>query len=61
MRLLAAGRTFAEIAEIRGRQVSSVISIVADLVQRGEIEFEPPWLSNEKRAKIQEAGEQLGI
>ena len=61
MRLLAEGRTLAEIAGIRGRQLSSVISMVADLVQRGEIEFEPRWLGDEKRAKIEEACGQLGV
>ncbi|MFZ1203614.1 MAG: RecQ family ATP-dependent DNA helicase [Candidatus Acidiferrales bacterium] len=61
MRLLAEGRTFAEIAAIRGRQVSSVVAMVADLVQRGDIEFEPRWLGDEKRAKIEEACGQLGV
>ena len=61
MRLLAEGRTFAEIAGIRGRQLSSVVAMVADLVQRGEIEFEPRWLGDEKRAKIEEACGQLGV
>lgn len=61
MRLLAEGRTLAEIAGIRGRQLSSVISMVADLVQRGEIEFEPRWLGDEKRVKIEEACGQLGV
>ncbi|HUA00352.1 MAG TPA: HRDC domain-containing protein, partial [Candidatus Aquilonibacter sp.] len=61
MRLLAEGRTFAEIAEIRGRQVSSVVAMVADLVQRGEIEFEPKWLGDEKRVKIEAACGELGV
>jgi ATP-dependent DNA helicase RecQ len=61
MRLLAKGHTFAEIAGIRGRQLSSVVAMVADLVQRGEIEFEPRWLGDEKRAKIEEACGQLGV
>lgn len=61
MRLLAEGRTLAEIAEIRGRQVSSVAALVADLVQRGDIEFEPKWLGDEKRIKIEAACGQLGV
>ena len=61
MQLLAEGRTFAEIATIRGRQVSSVVAMVADLVQRGEIEFEPRWLGDEKRVKIEAACGQLGV
>ncbi|HEX4001961.1 MAG TPA: RecQ family ATP-dependent DNA helicase [Candidatus Acidoferrales bacterium] len=61
MRLLAEGRTLVEIAETRGRQLSSVVALVADLVQRGEIEFEPRWLGDDKRAKIEEACAQLGL
>ena len=61
MQLLAQGRTLPEIAEIRGRQLSSVIAMVADMVQRGEIEFEPRWLGDEKRAKIEEACARLGV
>jgi ATP-dependent DNA helicase RecQ len=59
--LLAEGRTLAEIAGVRGRQLSSVVALVADLVERGEIEFEPKWLGDEKRAKIEEACARLGL
>ncbi len=61
MRLLAEGRTLAEIAAIRGRQLASVVAMVADLVERGEIEFEPLWVGDENRAKIEEACGRLGM
>ena len=61
MRLLAAGHTLAEIAGMRGRQLSTVVAMVAELVEQGAIEFEPRWLGDEKRAKIEEACERLGV
>jgi ATP-dependent DNA helicase RecQ len=61
MRLLAQGRTLGEIAGIRGRQLSSVVALVAELVESGQIEFEPSWLGDEKRVKIEEACAQLGL
>jgi len=60
-RLLSEGRTFGEIAEIRGRQISTVVAMVADLVQRGDIEFQPGWVEGEKRAEIEEACARLGV
>jgi len=38
-----------------------VISAVADLVERGELEFQPEWLSEEKRAQIEAACAQFGV
>jgi ATP-dependent DNA helicase RecQ len=61
MRLLAEGRTLVEIAQIRGRQVSSVVAMVADLVERGEIRFDPRWLGDDRRMKIEAACERLGV
>ena len=43
-RLLEEGQSFAEIATIRGRQVSTVISSVAELVESGEVEFKTGWV-----------------
>ena len=60
MQLLQQGRTFQQIAELRGRQVSSVVSLVADLVERGEVEFQPGWVDLEKRVSIETACARLG-
>ncbi len=59
--LLAEGRTFAEIAQIRGRQLGTVVALVADLVEQGELEFHPAWVDAEKRAKIEAAAGRLGL
>jgi ATP-dependent DNA helicase RecQ len=60
-RLLGEGKTFEEIAKIRGRQVSSVASLVADLLERGEIEFRPEWILEGHRRLIEEACGRLGV
>src|ERR1019366_7443730 len=61
MRLLAEGRTFDEIARIRGRQRSTIVSMVSDLVERGEVEFQPGWVDREKQERIQKACAQYGL
>ncbi|MFZ0808904.1 MAG: RecQ family ATP-dependent DNA helicase, partial [Candidatus Sulfotelmatobacter sp.] len=55
LRLLNEGKSFAEIAELRGRQLSTVINAVASLVEKGEIEFKPEWIDRAKQSVI-EAG-----
>lgn len=47
LRLLEEGRTFEEIAQIRNRKLSSVVSLVAGMVERGEIDFQSGWLAQE--------------
>jgi len=60
-RLLAAGRTFAEIAKLRGRQLATVVEMVADLVEKGELEFQPGWIDPGRQAQIEAAGARLGV
>jgi ATP-dependent DNA helicase RecQ len=61
IRLLAEGRSFEEIAAIRGRQLRSVIDLVATLVERGELQFQNGWIDDSKRASIEEACSRLGM
>jgi len=61
MRLLEEGKSFEEIARLRGRQLSSVYSLVADLVERGELEFDPEWIASEKLELIEAACGRLGM
>jgi ATP-dependent DNA helicase RecQ len=61
VRLLAEGRSFDEIARIRGRQVKSVIDLVAGLVEKGELQFQEGWIDESKRIAIEEACSRLGI
>jgi ATP-dependent DNA helicase RecQ len=59
--LLAAGHSFESIAKIRGRQLNTVVTHVAEMVERGEVQYQPGWLHNEKRARIEEACRALGL
>jgi ATP-dependent DNA helicase RecQ len=61
LRLLEEGRTFEEIAQIRSRTLRAVISLVADLIERGEAEFQPGWLAPERYSQIATTCRQLGM
>ncbi len=60
-RLLAEGKSFEQIAAARGRQLGTVISAVAALVEQGEVEFQPGWISAEKRSVIEAACARVGL
>jgi ATP-dependent DNA helicase RecQ len=53
--LLRAGKSIEEIATLRSRQVSTVLSTVAALVETGEVEFSASWVAPEKLTMIQAA------
>ncbi len=59
--MLAEGRSLAEIAEARKRQLGTVIALVAELIEQGRIEFRPQWIEEEKRAKIEAACAEFGL
>ena len=61
LRLLAEGRTFEEIARIRGRQLASVVGLVADLVEKGKLDFQSAWVESDKQKSIESACARLGI
>jgi ATP-dependent DNA helicase RecQ len=61
LRLLEEGKTLEEIATIRGRQLSTVINAVANLVESGEVEFQGAWVSAEKQSVIAAACARAGI
>jgi ATP-dependent DNA helicase RecQ len=59
--LLAEGRSFEDIAKIRGRPVGTVVNAVASLVERGDLEFEAEWIDRNKLAVIEAACAKVGI
>jgi ATP-dependent DNA helicase RecQ len=61
LELLNQGRTFQEIAQLRGRKVSSVVVLVADLVEKGETPFRPGWVHPSHQQHILEAATRLGL
>jgi ATP-dependent DNA helicase RecQ len=58
--LLDDGQTFVEIAAIRGRQVSTIIRSVAELIETGDIEFKESWINTAKQKEIEAACKRLG-
>jgi ATP-dependent DNA helicase RecQ len=61
LQLLAEGKSFEEIAKIRGRQVSTVVNAVAGLLEKGQLEFRPEWIERNKLAVIEAACGRLGL
>ena len=61
LQLLAEGKSFEEIAQIRGRQIATVVNAVAGLVEKGELEFRPEWIDRNKLAVIEAACASLGL
>ncbi len=61
LQLLASGKSFEQIAQIRGRQVGTVVNAVAALVERGELEFSPDWIDRNKLAVIEAACSRVGV
>jgi ATP-dependent DNA helicase RecQ len=61
IRLLSEGRSFEEIAQIRDRQLTTVIGLVADLVEKGKLKFDPRWVDKDKRIVIEGVCERLGL
>ena len=60
MRLLAEGKSFEEIARIRGRQFQTVINMVADLVEKGRLEYRLEWVGEANHRQIEEVVRRLG-
>jgi ATP-dependent DNA helicase RecQ len=61
LQLIAQGKTLEQIAEIRGRQLGTVINAVAALVEAGEVEFNATWVDRNKQAVIEAACARAGI
>jgi len=60
LRLLAEGRSFEEIAQIRERRLATVIDLVADLVERGRLSFDDRWIAADRYEQIKAAIQRLG-
>ena len=61
LRLLREGKSIEEIAEIRGRQVGTVVGAVAALIEGGEIEFSDKWIDASKLSVIEAACQRIGL
>jgi len=61
LQLLAEGKSFEDIARIRGRQIGTVVNAVASLVEKGHLEFRSEWIDRNKLAVIEAACASLGL
>jgi ATP-dependent DNA helicase RecQ len=58
--LLEEGQSFSEIAAIRGRQISTIINSVAELIESGDVEFKTGWIDAGRQKEIEEACARVG-
>jgi len=61
MRLLREGKSLEEIAQIRGRQLGTVLTAVTALVESGEVEFQPAWVDPNRLSVIEAACNRVGL
>ena len=59
--LLREGKSLEEIAQIRGRQIGTVLNAVANLVENGDTQFQPAWIDRAKQSVIEAACVRDGI
>ena len=61
IRLIEQGKTLDEIAVIRVRRRSTIVSMVADLVERGLLEFQENWVPEARQRQIEAVAADLGL
>jgi ATP-dependent DNA helicase RecQ len=61
LQLLMEGKSFEDIARIRGRQIATVVNAVAGLVEKGEVEFRAEWIDRSRLLMIEAACATLGL
>jgi ATP-dependent DNA helicase RecQ len=59
--LIEQGKSLDEIAAIRGRRLSTIVSMVSDLVERGLVEFQVDWVDQHRQKEIETAAVNLGL
>jgi len=59
--LLAKGHTFEEIAQLRGRKLSTVIALIADLIEKGALPLRPGWVHPIHAEQIRQSAAKLGL
>jgi ATP-dependent DNA helicase RecQ len=55
------GKTLDEIAVLRGRRLSTIVSMVSDLVERGLVDFQERWIEEDRQRQIENAAADLGL
>ena len=60
LQLLKQGHSFIEIARIRGRKLDTIISLIANLVETGQLDFDPKWVEPSHYDAIQQVANARG-
>ena len=61
LKLIKAGKSFSQIAKLRGVQIRSAYSMAGKLVEDGCLEFQPRWVDEKRRRAIESAAGRLGL
>ena len=61
LELLKNGKTLEEIAKARGRQLATIVNMVAVLVETGQVEFQDAWIDRNRDAVITAACRRVGL
>ena len=61
IRLIEEGKSLDEVAVIRGRRRSTIVSMVADLVERELLKFQQNWVPEDRQRQIESAAANLGV
>jgi len=61
IQLVEQGKTLDEIATIRDRRRSTIVSMVSDLVERGLLEFQNSWVEENRQKQIEAVAVNLGL
>ena len=61
LRFINEGRTFAEIAQLRSRQPSTILGTVANLIETGRLQLRNEWVAPAIQMQIEAACDRLGI
>jgi ATP-dependent DNA helicase RecQ len=61
LQLISQGKSLPEIAEIRGRQLGTVVNAVATLLENDEVDFHEDWIDRNKQAVIEAACTRAGV
>lgn len=59
--LLNQGLSFEEIARTRARQISTIVSTVASLIETGQVKLDPKWVTPYAQPQIEAVCEKLGL
>jgi ATP-dependent DNA helicase RecQ len=61
IRMLSEGHSFEEIARLRERRLQTVIDLVAELVERGRLEFNDAWIPTARREQVEAVIQRIGV